>query len=67
MLSNKMKHNPDKMEILLVGPHSILGSGITQMLDGVALPLKAHIHSLELLLDLVVCLGCSGGSGSQGC
>lgn len=31
-----------------------LGSGYTLMLDGVALPLKDHVHSLGVLLDLAL-------------
>lgn len=49
-----MKHNPDKMEILLVY-NSILGSDIILMLDGVVLPLKIKYIAWrgggEFLLD----------------
>lgn len=54
---NKLKLNPDKIEVLLVRSNLILGSGTTAMLDGShSLPLKGCIHSLESLLDLALLL-----------
>lgn len=43
--TNKPKVSPDKMEILLMGSNTTLRSGITPVLDRVALPLKAQSHS----------------------
>lgn len=54
---NKLKLNSDKSKFPLLGSHLILGGGITQMLDGVAFPLKAHICSLGFLLDPELLLG----------
>ena len=52
MRKNKLKLNPEKMELLTVkGPN--LGLEVCQpVLDGVILPLKDCIHSLGVLLDL---------------
>lgn len=41
-----------KMEVLLVGPHLPLESRYTSTLD--TLPLKDHVHSLGVLLDLAL-------------
>lgn len=51
---NKLKLNPNKMAVLVVGPCSYLGSGDTVVLDVVALPLKDQVCSLVVLLDLVL-------------
>ncbi|KAF7242744.1 hypothetical protein EYD10_10956 [Varanus komodoensis] len=51
MRANKLKFNPDKMEVLLVGG---LGFGVGNrdlVLNGVALPLKDRVRSLGVLLD----------------
>lgn len=42
------------MAVLLVGLNLTLGSGITKMLEGVVLPLKAHVRSWERRLDLAL-------------
>lgn len=47
----KLKFNPNKTEILMVGPDSALGRHCDLILDGVVLPLKYQIHSLGILLD----------------
>lgn len=47
-MKNKLKLNPDKVEVLLAG--SSLGP-CTLKLDGVSLPLKASVHTLRVLLD----------------
>lgn len=44
----KLRNNTNKMEVLLVGPHSALGSRYTLTLDRVVLPLKDHVFSLAL-------------------
>lgn len=51
---NKLRFYPDKIEVMLVGPDLALKSGSTEMLDGIALPQKHHIHSLVDLFDLVL-------------
>ena len=51
MRKNKLKLNPDKMEVLAVKGHN-LGLEVCQpVLDGVTLPLKDCDHSLRVLLD----------------
>ena len=51
MRVNKLRLNPDKLEVLLVGalPHRLKGH--FPALDGVKLPLKDRVHSLGVLLD----------------
>ncbi|KAF7246729.1 Plexin-B2 [Varanus komodoensis] len=51
MRANKLKLNPDKMEVLLVGDSSSWVGDLGLALDGVVLPLKDRIHSLGVLLD----------------
>lgn len=55
----KLKLNPDKMEAVLVGSRSVLGSSCTQSPEGLALTPKNSVCSLVLpdlglLLDLQV-------------
>lgn len=45
MRLNKPKLHRDTMEVLLVGSNSTLGSGIRLLVDKVAFPVKAHVHS----------------------
>lgn len=48
---------PDKMEVLIVGPVSILGNDCEVMLDEVVvLPRKDEVRSLGVLLDLTFLL-----------
>ncbi|KAF7245648.1 Transcription factor SOX-6 [Varanus komodoensis] len=54
--ANKLKLNPDKTEVLLVGDSSFWVSDLGPALDGVALPLKDRVHSLGVLLDLELSL-----------
>lgn len=49
-----MTLNPDKAKVLLVGSNLTLGNGVTLVLDGAALPLKAHVHRLGVFLDVFV-------------
>uniref|UniRef100_A0A803TS28 Reverse transcriptase domain-containing protein n=1 Tax=Anolis carolinensis TaxID=28377 RepID=A0A803TS28_ANOCA len=51
MRVNKLKLNPDKTEVLLVSRKAEQGIGLQPELDGVALPLKAQVRSLGVLLD----------------
>uniref|UniRef100_A0A803TNY3 Reverse transcriptase domain-containing protein n=1 Tax=Anolis carolinensis TaxID=28377 RepID=A0A803TNY3_ANOCA len=51
MRANKLKLNPDKTEALLVSCGTNWGIGWQPVLDGVALPLKAQVRSLGVLLD----------------
>uniref|UniRef100_A0A803T7X0 Reverse transcriptase domain-containing protein n=1 Tax=Anolis carolinensis TaxID=28377 RepID=A0A803T7X0_ANOCA len=51
MRANKLKLNPDKTEVLQVSHMSDRGIGWQPVLDGVALPLKALVRSLGVLLD----------------
>lgn len=46
-----MKLNPDKMEVLFVGHNLCSDSGITPVLNQVALPLKAQVRGLGALLE----------------
>lgn len=48
---NKLYLSLDKAEVLLVGSNLTLGIDIITMLDGVALPPKAYVSSLEINLD----------------
>lgn len=50
MRANKLELNPAKTMILWVGSNLTLRSGIRPVLDGVALPLKACVHSVVVLL-----------------
>ncbi|KAF7248518.1 NHP2-like protein 1 [Varanus komodoensis] len=51
MRANKLKLNPDKMEVLLVGGSSSWVGDLDLALDRVALPLKNRVCSLGVLLD----------------
>uniref|UniRef100_A0A803TKZ4 Reverse transcriptase domain-containing protein n=1 Tax=Anolis carolinensis TaxID=28377 RepID=A0A803TKZ4_ANOCA len=51
MSVNKLRLNPDKTEVLQVSRTSDRGIGWQPVLDGVALPLKAQVRSLGVLLD----------------
>ncbi|XP_062818981.1 probable RNA-directed DNA polymerase from transposon BS isoform X1 [Anolis carolinensis] len=51
MRANKLKLNPDKTEALLVSRRTNRGIGWQPVLNGVALPLKAQVRSLGVLLD----------------
>ena len=51
MRANKLKLNPDKTEMLLVGGSSDWMVGVQPVLDGAALPLKEQVHSLGFLLE----------------
>uniref|UniRef100_A0A803TBL9 Reverse transcriptase domain-containing protein n=1 Tax=Anolis carolinensis TaxID=28377 RepID=A0A803TBL9_ANOCA len=50
MRANKLKLNPDKTEVLQVSRSTDRGIGWLPVLDGVALPLKAEVRSLGVLL-----------------
>lgn len=56
MRANMLKLNPFNAEFLLVESHSILGNGITLIVEGVVFSLKAHVCSLGVLLDPVLLL-----------
>uniref|UniRef100_A0A803THC7 Reverse transcriptase domain-containing protein n=1 Tax=Anolis carolinensis TaxID=28377 RepID=A0A803THC7_ANOCA len=51
MRANKLKLNPDKMEVLLVSRKAKQGIGLQPVLAGVALPLKTQVRSLGVMLD----------------
>ncbi|KAF7242123.1 Transcription factor COE2, partial [Varanus komodoensis] len=51
MRANKLKLNPDKMEVLLVGGSGFGEGGFDLVLNGVALPLRDKVRSLGVLLD----------------
>ncbi|KAF7244371.1 putative RNA-directed DNA polymerase from transposon BS [Varanus komodoensis] len=51
MKANKLKFNPDKTEILLVGGLGSWVGDFDLVLNGVALPLKDRVRSLGVLLD----------------
>uniref|UniRef100_A0A803T4E3 Reverse transcriptase domain-containing protein n=1 Tax=Anolis carolinensis TaxID=28377 RepID=A0A803T4E3_ANOCA len=51
MRANKLKLNPDKIEVLLVSRKAEQGIGLQPVLDGVALPLKTQVRSLGVPLD----------------
>lgn len=56
MRPNKLRLLPDKTVVLLVGPDLPLGNGHPWILDRIADPRKAHVHSLGVLLGPVLCL-----------
>ena len=56
MRANKLRLNPDKTEVLLVGGSSDQIVGVQPVLDGVALHLKEQAHSLGALLELSLSL-----------
>ncbi|KAF7243599.1 Collagen alpha-1(XXI) chain [Varanus komodoensis] len=51
MRANKLKLNPDKMEVLLVSKPPFQLGDYKPVLDGVALPLEDKVHILGVLLD----------------
>ncbi|KAF7243910.1 Nudix hydrolase 20, chloroplastic [Varanus komodoensis] len=51
MRANKLKLNPDKTEVLLVGGSGFGEGGFNLVLNGVALPLRDKVRSLGVLLD----------------
>ncbi|KAF7248207.1 Polypeptide N-acetylgalactosaminyltransferase 5 [Varanus komodoensis] len=51
MRANKLRLNPDKTEVLLVGALSFGMGFLDLVLNGVALPLRDKVHSLGVLLD----------------
>ncbi|KAF7250651.1 hypothetical protein EYD10_03890 [Varanus komodoensis] len=51
MRANKLKLNPDKMEVLLVGGSGFSEGELNLVLNGVALPLRDKVRSLGVLLD----------------
>ncbi|KAF7250254.1 hypothetical protein EYD10_03943 [Varanus komodoensis] len=51
MRANKLKLNPDKTEVLLVGGSGLRMEDLGLVLNGVALPLRDRVHSLGVLLD----------------
>ena len=51
MRANKLRLNPDKTDVLLVGGSSDRMVGVQPVLDGVALPLKEQVRSLGVLLE----------------
>ncbi|KAF7245399.1 RNA-directed DNA polymerase from mobile element jockey [Varanus komodoensis] len=56
MRANKLKLNPDKTEVLLVGGSNSWVGDLDLVLNGVALPLKDRVCSLGVLLDLELTL-----------
>ncbi|KAF7238201.1 putative RNA-directed DNA polymerase from transposon BS [Varanus komodoensis] len=51
MRANKLKLNPDKTEVLLVGGSGFGEGGFDLVLNGATLPLRDKVHSLGVLLD----------------
>ncbi|KAF7249279.1 Peroxisome proliferator-activated receptor gamma coactivator 1-beta [Varanus komodoensis] len=51
MRANKLKLNPDKTEVLLVGGSGFREGELNLVLNGVALPLRDKVCSLGVLLD----------------
>ncbi|KAF7241564.1 Signal peptide peptidase-like 2A [Varanus komodoensis] len=51
MRANKLKLNPDKTEVLLVGGSNSWVGDLGLVLNGVALPLRDRVRSLGVLLD----------------
>lgn len=49
---NKLKLCPDKMELLLIEPNSILEGETLLVLDGDVLPSKVQLCNLEVVSDL---------------
>ncbi|KAF7234544.1 hypothetical protein EYD10_18427 [Varanus komodoensis] len=49
--ANKLKLNPDKMEVQLVGGSGLGMGDLGLVVNGVALPLRDRVHSLGMLLD----------------
>lgn len=55
---NKLKRNPDKVEVLLINRKADQGIEIQPKLDGVRLPLKTQACHFGVLLELVSESGC---------
>ncbi|KAF7246159.1 putative RNA-directed DNA polymerase from transposon BS [Varanus komodoensis] len=51
MRANKLKLNPDKTEVLLVGGSGFGEGGFDLVVNGIALPLRDKVRSLGVLLD----------------
>ncbi|KAF7245646.1 putative RNA-directed DNA polymerase from transposon BS [Varanus komodoensis] len=51
MRANKLKLNPDKTEVLLMGGSNCWVGDLDLVLNGVALPLKDRVRSLRVLLN----------------
>ncbi|XP_061465627.1 uncharacterized protein LOC133376825 [Rhineura floridana] len=66
MRANKLRLNPDKTEMLLVGGSPDQMVDVRPVLDGVALPLNAQIRSLGVLLDPSLSLEAQIASVAQG-
>ncbi|KAF7237117.1 putative RNA-directed DNA polymerase from transposon BS [Varanus komodoensis] len=56
MRANKLKLNPDKTEVLLVGGSGFGEGGFDLVLNGATLPLRDKVRSLGVLLDLELSL-----------
>ncbi|KAF7254272.1 putative RNA-directed DNA polymerase from transposon BS, partial [Varanus komodoensis] len=56
MRANKLKLNPDKTEVLLVGGSGFGEGGVDLVLNGATLPLRDKVRSLGVLLDLELSL-----------
>ncbi|KAF7237674.1 Structural maintenance of chromosomes protein 1B [Varanus komodoensis] len=56
MRANKLKLNPDKTEVLLVGGSGFGEGGFDLVLNGATLPLRDKVCSLGVLLDLELSL-----------
>lgn len=56
MGANKLKLNPDKTKVLLIGSDSILRSGYTPRVVGVSLIPKPSVYNLGVLFDQVLVL-----------
>lgn len=55
--NNKLKLKSNKAEILMIGVNLNLGSKVALLLDEAPLPLKVHVCSLGMFLDLPQCSG----------
>lgn len=55
-----LRQDPDKMEVMQVGPKSALRNGFPTMLHGAALPLRDQVRSLAALLDTALPLDKQG-------
>ena len=66
MRVNKLKLNPDKMEVLLVGASLDRLEGHFPALNGVTLPLRDRVHSLGVLLDTSLTLEAQVDSVARG-
>ncbi|XP_078241606.1 uncharacterized protein LOC140704410 [Pogona vitticeps] len=66
MRVNKLRLNPDKFEVLLVGAPPDRLKGHLPTLDGITLPLKDRVRSLGVLLDPSLTLEAQVDSVSRG-